>query len=76
MQLKTFIIIVVSLALACILLEFSGMADDIVNKAAAAEVSVTASVPCTEINCPPDVVEVESGWFESITDWFLDVWGF
>ena len=52
------------------------MADDIVNKAAAAEVSVTASVPCTEINCPPDVVEVESGWFESITDWFLDVWGF
>jgi len=34
--------------------------------------SVTASVPCNEINCPQE--EVEVGFFTRVANWFSNLW--
>ena len=33
---------------------------------------ISASVPCNEVNCPQE--EVEVGFFTSIVNWFSDLW--
>lgn len=83
--LEVYAVIVILLAVGCIAFEFLGGADWLINKAEAAttettvtvvvfdevsSASVTASVPCNEVNCKE---EVEQSWWEEVKSWFADL---
>lgn len=90
MKFETFAIIVIVLAVFCIVFEFAGGADWLIERAEASttaqttvtvviqeevsSASVTASVPCNEVNCSEEVEEV--GWFTRFKNWVAGLWVF